>query len=236
MNHSDAIQMGACEKYLLGELTAQLRDEFEQHYFECSECAHDVQAAALFLSATREALKESAVPVRSHERATRESSWFRWLRPAIAVPAFAVLLLFLGYQNLVTLPHWKNLASQAASSDLLKPILLHPGMSRGTEPRIPVAPGQSFAVYLDIPTQPAYSAYLIRLQRDSSAATRDLLTLSPSEIQKAPLLKMPSDLVPGSAYTIHVLGLPQAGAPSSSASEVAQFSFLIEIPANIEQH
>ena len=44
-----------------------------------------------------------------------------------------------------------------------------------------------------------------------------------------------TDLTPGAAYTLHVLGLPQAG-EDSFATEVAQFSFLIEFPPDIEQH
>lgn len=237
MNHSDAIQMGACEKYLLGELTAQLCDEFEQHYFECPECTQDVQAAAVFMNASREALQKSpafARPRESREAAPARPGWFRWFRPAIAVPVFALLLLLVGYQSFVTIPHLQNLASQASSSALLNPILLHPGMSRGAEPRIPVKHGQSFAVYLDIPTQPSYPQYLVRLESASGKA-RDLMILSSSDIQKAPLLKMPTDLAPDTAYSIQVLGVPQTG-EASSAIEVARFSFLIEIPANIEQH
>lgn len=230
MNHADAIRLGACEKYILGELAAPLRDEFEEHYFECAECAQDVRSASLFAAAGREALQEPGVHAGAREARTSGAGWFRWLRPAFALPAFAALLLIVGYQSFVTVPHWKNLAAQATSSDLLNPILLHPGMSRGAEPVISVKSGQSFAVYLDIPTEPAYPSYLVRLQSES-ASPRDLLTLSPADIQKAPLLKMPSNLGPG-AYTIHVLGLPQTGAPA----DVVDFSFLIEFPASVEQH
>lgn len=233
MNHADAIRLGVCEKYILGELAAPLRDEFEEHYFQCAECARDVQSASLFVAVGREALQQSAVRAGAGEAKPSSASWFRWLRPAFALPAFAALLLVVGYQSFVAVPHWKNLAAQATSSDLLNPVLLHPGMSRGAEPTISVRPGESFAVYLDIPTEPAYPSYLVRLQSES-ASPRDLLTLSPPDIQKAPLLKMPSNLASG-VYTIHVLGLPQ-GASVASASDVASFSFLIEFPGNIEQH
>ncbi len=234
MNHEDAIRLGACEKYLLGDLAAPLREEFEDHYFECPDCARDLQAVSVMLAAAREVLRQSPVvaPAKAVPGAGR--GWFWWLRHAVAVPAFAVLLLLLAYQSFVTVPQWKHLASQAASSNLLSPILLHPGLSRGAEPSIPVAPGQSFAVYLDIPAEPAYASYLLRLQ-DSSGTTRDLLQLSPADIQKAPLIKMPSNLAPG-AYTILVLGQSQPGGLPSGGAEVARFAFLIANPANIEQH
>jgi len=232
MNHSDAIRLGACEKYLLGELAAPLRDEFEEHYFQCAECARDLQSASLFAAASREALPESPSP--SRVTATAPSGWFRWMRPALALPAFAALILVLGYENLVAVPHWRHLAAQATSSDLLRPVLLHPGISRGAQSALTLLPGQSFAVYLDVPTDPSYPSYLIRLQ-DASGATRNLLTLSSADIQRPPLLKMPSDLTSG-AYTVHVLGLSQPSASPASAPEVASFPFAIEIRANIEQH
>ena len=232
MNHPDAIRLSACEKYLLGELAAPLRDEFEEHYFQCPECARDVQSASLFAAASREALQQS--PATSPVRDASPTGWFRWMRPAFALPAFAALLLGLGYENFVAVPHWRHLAAHATSSDLLRPVLLHPGISRGTQSAITLHPDQSFAVYLDIPTEPAYSSYRIRLQ-DPSGATRDLLTLSSADIQRPPLLKMPSDLTSGS-YTVRVLGLSQPSASAASAPEVAAFPFAVEIRANIEQH
>ncbi|PYU53470.1 MAG: hypothetical protein DMG48_01380 [Acidobacteria bacterium] len=46
MDHNEALRLHAVEKYVLGELPPSLRDEFEQHFFECQECALDVRAAA----------------------------------------------------------------------------------------------------------------------------------------------------------------------------------------------
>lgn len=232
MNHADAIRLGACEKYLLGDLAAPLRDEFEEHYFQCAECARDVQSASLFVTASREALQEPTAPSPVRE-STAASRWFRWLRPAFALPAFAALLLVLGYETLVAVPHWRRLAAQATSPVLLNPVLLHPGISRGTAPVVSITPGQPFALYLDIPTDPPYPSYLVRLQ-SSNGATRDLLTLSSAEIQKPPLLQMPADLA-AADYTIQVLGLPRAAASPAAASPVAGFSFRVEIPHNIQQ-
>ena len=40
MDHSGAIQIGA-ERYLLGQLDSKVREEYEEHYFNCGECAED---------------------------------------------------------------------------------------------------------------------------------------------------------------------------------------------------
>ena len=44
MNHADTVALGAVEKYFLGELSVAERDEFEAHFFECAECASQLQA------------------------------------------------------------------------------------------------------------------------------------------------------------------------------------------------
>jgi len=46
----EAMHTFAAEKYLLDELDRKLRDEFEQHLFDCQECALDVLAGATFLA------------------------------------------------------------------------------------------------------------------------------------------------------------------------------------------
>src|SRR5437899_1549015 len=44
MDHNEALQLQAAGKYVLGKLSPPLRDEFEEHFFDCQECARHVQA------------------------------------------------------------------------------------------------------------------------------------------------------------------------------------------------
>jgi Putative zinc-finger len=53
MDHIEALRLQAAEKYVLGDLPQLLRDEFEEHFFECQECALDVKAAAGFVDNAR---------------------------------------------------------------------------------------------------------------------------------------------------------------------------------------
>lgn len=57
MNHEEALQLEAAEKYVLGELSQSLRDQFEKHFFECQECAFDVKATAGFVDNVRNVLR-----------------------------------------------------------------------------------------------------------------------------------------------------------------------------------
>src|SRR5580698_10263692 len=61
MEHLEAIQLKATERYLLGELSGDLREQFEDHFFNCFECAQDVEAGAIFVDSARQILgRESA--------------------------------------------------------------------------------------------------------------------------------------------------------------------------------
>jgi hypothetical protein len=99
MEHSEAIQLMAAEKYLLDELPADVRDEFEEHLFGCHECAMDMRTASVFLEQGKAVLAEPEVAI-VREKDKSRPGFFTWLRPAFAIPAMAALLLVIGYQNL----------------------------------------------------------------------------------------------------------------------------------------
>ena len=49
MDHSEAVQQMAAERYLLDELTPDAREAFEAHLFDCPDCALDLRAGAAFV-------------------------------------------------------------------------------------------------------------------------------------------------------------------------------------------
>ena len=49
--------MQAAARYVLGELSLVLREEYEKHFFDCAACALDVQAVAAFVDNVREVLR-----------------------------------------------------------------------------------------------------------------------------------------------------------------------------------
>src|ERR1700730_2578968 len=105
MDHDEAVRTNVTERYLLNELDPELRDQFEEHLFDCQDCALDVRAAAMFVEQRKAMLAERPeVHVRVPVAISRSSAWLAWLRPALAVPVLAILLTVVGYQNFVTLP------------------------------------------------------------------------------------------------------------------------------------
>ena len=84
MDHSESIRLMAAEKYLLGELAPELREQFEEHFFDCQECALDVRAGAALVEHSKVVLSEPvavSVPVPARAKA----GWLAWLRPALVV-------------------------------------------------------------------------------------------------------------------------------------------------------
>ena len=62
MDHNEAVRMQAVEKYILGELTPLLRAQFEEHYFDCADCALNLRSGVAFAAASRQYFAESTVP------------------------------------------------------------------------------------------------------------------------------------------------------------------------------
>src|SRR5215472_13019144 len=107
MDHKQAVELQLSVKYVLGELPPVQRDEYEDHYVDCPECAKDVSAAVALTDSAREVFRQEArnqVPAPVRVR----GGWLAWLRPMVAVTAMLILLGIVGYQNLITLPRLKS--------------------------------------------------------------------------------------------------------------------------------
>lgn len=223
MDHNEAMHSQACEKYLLGELSRELREAYEEHYFSCQECALHLRTTAQFLGASRQVLAAQPVTADSSLAARPSTGWFAWFKPSIAVPVFAALLLFIGYQNFVAIPHYK----QASSPTVLPMYSLIAGNTRGAQGGLvfTVSPNQPFGLYVDVPADPSYSTYLLRLQ-DPSGATVLLPSVSSAEAQKTQVVTVNPGQQAGN-YTLAISGLAQPSADPSTATELARIQFSV---------
>src|SRR5277367_1162277 len=129
MDHEEAVRRGAIEKYLLDEISQPERDEIEMHFFDCQECAEEMRTTAAFLAGAKMELRRShlAQPV----RAAAKKPWFEILvRPAVAAPAFALLLLIVAYQTIIILPWFAGARSQPRNPEILTALSLRSGDRR----------------------------------------------------------------------------------------------------------
>ena len=224
MDHDLAVKSQACEKYLLGELSPELRDAYEEHYFSCGECAAQLQSAAEFMAAGRGILAAAPVAVPQADYVRVPRGWFPWLQPLVAIPAIAVLLLVVGYQNFVTIPHWRH----AAEPRVLPMFSLISANTRSEGGLVfSVAPDEPFGVYVDVPAEQAYTSYLLRLE-DPAGASTPLRSITFQEAQKTQVVTVNPGGRAGK-FTIVVSGLTTPGADASTAKELARPQFTVEL-------
>lgn len=158
MNHDAVVRQKLTERYLLNELDPEQRDEFEEHLFDCRDCALDVRAAARFVEQSKVVLAESpaTTPVPSPAATPPHPGWFAWLRPAVAVPALALLLAVVGYQNLVTYPQLQSALNQPR---VLPWASVNLGTRGGSPTPVTVSPAEGFNLFVNIPPDSRYQSY-----------------------------------------------------------------------------
>lgn len=214
MDHEDAVREKATERYLLNELDPALRDQFEEHLFDCQECALDVRAAAMFLEQSKTVLSErpQASTVRVPVVVPVKPGWFAWLRPALVMPVLAVLLAVVVYQNLVTYPRLK----EAANSPQLLPWASVNVSTRGANaPPVSVAPGKGFLLFVRIPPQDGYSRYTADLYNPAGKLEWSLTIPATSAEDNWPV-QVPAGNRESGIYTLRVHGIR----PSGESTEV----------------
>jgi len=166
MDHSESIRLMAAEKYLLDELTPESREQFEEHFFDCQECALEVRAGAAFVEHSKVVLAEpvAASSVRASIPAPARPGWLTWLRPAFAVPVLATLLAVIAYQNLVTYP---QLQQAAATPQILPWASINVSTRGASTTQISPRVGEGFHLLVNIPPEGRYESYTFDLSSPS---------------------------------------------------------------------
>jgi hypothetical protein len=227
MDHIEAVKQMTAERYLLNELSPDAREEFEDHLFECSECALDLRAGAAFVEEAKAQLPKLTsarpAPLPSKIRVKRDW-WLAWLQPAFAAPAFATLLMVLGYQNLVTYP---GLRAEANQPRILSSIPLY-GATRGGAPvAIPANRRNGLALPVELPPQTSIGTYtsfsfaLVDPQgkliwTGSVAASTD----SQADSQRVSLV-IPGAMLRNGSYSLTVSGITSQG----ERAQIDQYAF-----------
>ena len=220
MDHDAVVREKMTEKYLLEELDPELRGEFEEHFFDCPECARDVRAGSEFVAHSKIVLAENPKLISSHAAtAPANRGWFNWLRPAFAAPVLALLLAVVGYQNLVSLPQLRESINQpqllpAATLNLLT-------YGANAAPLI-VKPGQDFLVNVIVPPGSRYQAYKVDLYNPAGGVQS--VPISSSADDTWPI-RFPGKNLTDGAYKLTVHGINASG----HDVEVGSSSFQLQV-------
>jgi hypothetical protein len=230
MDHVEAMRLGAAEKYVLGELAGDVRDAYEEHYFECVECARDVKAAAMLLEGVRQVSRDQAQT--AAERESVRLGWldraFVWMRPALAASAFAVLLAAVAYQNLFTIPALKSRSKTAAAS-IYGPSfsLIGANVRGGSAVEISVRPGEGYLLDFDFIPSSSAASYVVELQ-DSSGHVLLKSTIPESQANQTLHFAVPAGTTETSGpHALVFYRSPASGAPDVKGVEVQRLPFTV---------
>ena len=231
MDHNGAIRLQAAVKYVLGELSQAQRDEYEEHYFDCAECAVDIKALATFADTAREVMRQEKANNLALAPGAARPAWLRWLQPVVAVPAFAALLLIIAYQNIVTIPKARNTSSRAVAEVYGHSFLLQPSDTRGgreaavNKTPLEIRPSEGFLLQLDFIPSATFPAYLCQLQ-DASGRVLQQLSVPAEKAKKELHLPVPAGLIsrPGE-YSLVFLGADPVTQKPVNESKLQYFTF-----------
>jgi len=165
MEHADATRLMAAEGYLLNELTPEQREEFEEHFFDCQECALEVRLGAAFVEYSKAVLaSEPAEQPVVAVRIPQPHWWDAWFRPSLVVPVMALLLIAFGYQNFIAYPQLQRELAAAGAPQVPAWVSLKSGVLQGEggAASVTVRPGQSLLLTPDV-SQTGFASYIYEL-------------------------------------------------------------------------
>jgi hypothetical protein len=222
MDHAEVVRRQMSERYLLDELDSVERDEFEEHFFDCPACAADVHAGTLFVDQSKIMLAEKAMAeqresVSSHAR----PNWLSWLRPVFALPATAILLVVIGYQNMVTIPH---LSHRLSTPQVLPFTAVNVGTYGSEAPAIVTHPGESFLVFVRIPPDAAFVRYTAELY-DPERKLEWNIAFAPVAGQDEYPVQVPGKDWKAGRYALTVFGVTGGG----ESKEIGNAQFDVQV-------
>jgi hypothetical protein len=224
MDHNEAVRLQAAEKYVLGEFPQNLRDEYEEHFFDCAECALDLKAAAAFVDVSRSEALRSV----DKQLVSEKVGWFRWFRPIVVAPAFGALLLLLGYQIFVTIPKAKENSASGGAQVLFNSYPLRGVNTAGEEGRtLSIRPGEAFLLNFDFVPTRSFDSYICQLEDAQGHLVLRAKIAAGSANQEAHLPVPAGTLHPGK-YVLAFYGDRGAIGKNNPQNDAGRLPFIVE--------
>ena len=247
MDHSEAIQMKAVERYVLGDLSVSEVEEFERHFFDCPQCSEELRmlsvlqenARAVFIeqnSAPSTSFASASVPVhnpasnlptseikpeRKPERKAEPAGWrFSWgalFSPAVLAPAMIVLVAAVFFGFEVG----ERRMNEPQSVDAY-PIY---GASRGSETVVAVPAGAHFfTLFMDRTWDGDFASYRAVI-RDDGPAGAERVSMPIRSVAQGHMIQvlLSTRSLSAGRYVLTILGKDNAG----QETKAADYSFTL---------
>jgi hypothetical protein len=206
MDHNLATRLQALARYLLGDLSLPEREDFEEHFFTCRECAEELRTGAMFAANARAVFRDHARRPRPVVPAAHppDSSVWAWLRPAFQpalTAAFAIALVAVMVHDRRVISNLRSDVAQSGEESSNPAYVIH-ASERGSDELITVPKTVlSFNVTFDLPAvDPGDKKVALVAQIDDSAGkTRSTIQLPSGEFAT---VHLPVSKYPAGSYTI----------------------------------
>ena len=191
MDHEEAVETMAAQRYVLEEMTPEDRDAFEHHFFGCAACAADVRDGATIAATLRSARPQTA--------AVPRPSRAGWLAAAASLAIVALL----GYQNAAL----RGRLHRQSEPQVLRSYTLA-NESRGGESEMVVDnASQPFGLYIDVPPRPNATRYVVTIF-DGAGHVRISQPVTLEQARESVQLLIPGGLLAPGHYSVRARSEP----------------------------
>jgi hypothetical protein len=220
MDHLDAENMKAVERYMLGDLTVSEVEEFERHFFDCPQCSEELRAVTIFQENARAVFAEQDLaPVPASVPVPKSAAgWWGGFSPLFGSRQWAMALgalligIFAGYR--VFAPH------ESAQSVSAYPLY---AQARGEETMVsPAATSKFYTLYLDKTWDGDYSSYQAVLL-DAAGKQQSTVPVNVGAPGEAIHMLIPSHQFAAGKYVLVMRGLD-----NGKDTELARFPFTLQ--------
>lgn len=223
MDHSDADNMKAAERYMLGDLSVSEVEEFERHFFDCPQCSEELRVLTMFQENARAVFREQDLAPKPAIVPVPESAakwWSGWFSPLLsrqwaAGPAFVALgALLIGILAGYAVFGLRDGEAQGVSAFPLY------AQARGEETVVAPAAGSKFyTMYFDKTWDGEYASYSAEL-RDASGAAKFTIPVKAGTPGEAIHVLVPTHELSAGKYTLVLFG-------SDKSKDLARFPFTL---------
>jgi len=220
MDHTEATHMQAAERYVLGDLSVSEVEEFERHFFDCSQCSEELRALAILQDNARAAFLEPGPTLSPVSRPLTEAKPERtgWRLNWIWAPAFAALVaaVFGGYEFGA---RHGNVSPQSIAAYPLY------AASRGDETVIAPPAGERFySLYVDRTWDRDFASYRA-VFRDASGVERFSVAVPAPQPGRAIYILAPATALAAGKHSLIILGRDSTG----QETEAARYPFTLRL-------
>lgn len=230
MNHQQALETMAVERYVLLEMSERERGTFEQHFLDCPQCLEAVTAASDFFEVGRDfVLKRSETPalVSSRAEPDRLPFWSLWLRPlpALGIAVFLGVAAIAAYQQIAL---QNALEVSRTPKVVTASVFLRNAAQNGENSgqSLSVARMGSFLLDFDLPNHPQFASYEGHVVNNDGTAALPSFSLPAEQIDRSSRMELSVPSLPQAGpYQLIILGVDNS---ANEKIEIARYPFLLQ--------